>query len=123
MGTLIIQNISNPNSKKLICNGDVCSTPYSRAKGLMFLNKPFNLFFKFDKEGIYPIHSFFVNFLFDAIYLNKHFIVVDYFPSIKPFSPIILPKSKSLYLLEISTNLAKKLKIKVGDKLVVKVKK
>jgi uncharacterized membrane protein (UPF0127 family) len=85
----------------------------------MFKQKPANIFFIFKKEDYHPIHSFFVRYNFDAIYLDKKFKVVDKISNIKPNSLLIKPKKKNLYLLELEPKVTKKFKIEIGDKLII----
>lgn len=117
MGTLIIQNLSKKTSINL--KAERCDTFISRLIGLMFKKKPTNLFFKFDELDFHPIHSFFVFFPFDAIYLikkGKYFIVVDFFENVQ-INQFIFPNHKNFFLLELQNKKKKKLKINVGDKL------
>ena len=68
----------------------------------MFSKERKNLLFIFDREDYHPIHSFFVPFSFDAIYLNKDWKVVDLISGIKPFSLYICNKKPAKYLIEIT---------------------
>lgn len=88
----------------------------SRARGLLFRKKPIPILFLFDRECIQPIHSFFVPFQFDALYLNREKEVVEMFPSVRPFSSIT-PKKRALYLLELPGGTIPRLNIEVGDRL------
>ncbi|MEM3361756.1 MAG: DUF192 domain-containing protein [Candidatus Anstonellaceae archaeon] len=120
MGTLIISNLSK--KIKIDVGGEICNNIFSRAVGLMFRKNPTNLFFVFEEFDYHPIHSFFVNFKFDAIYLDKNLRVVEIFRNIAK-DKTIFPKNKNSYLLELVPNITKKLKIALGDKLKVVVKK
>lgn len=93
---------------------ELCDSTFSRAKGLMFRKKPERLFFVFDEEKIYPIHSFFVFFEFDAIYIDKDFKIVEIYEAVKPFF-YISPKNKAKYLLEAEKGFCKKYKFTTSD--------
>ncbi|MFN3909671.1 MAG: DUF192 domain-containing protein [Candidatus Anstonellaceae archaeon] len=122
MGTLIIKNLSKKTI--LTLKADICDNTFSRFIGLMFRRKPTNLFFKFDDFDFHPIHSFFVFFPFDALYLvqkKKFFKVVDFFEDIAP-NHFFCPKNKNSFLLELQSNKRKRLKISQGDKLLLRWK-
>lgn len=87
--------------------------------GLMLKNEPANIFFIFEKEDYHPIHSLFVKYEFDAIYLDRKFKVVDKILNIKPNRFFVKPKRKNLYLLELEPKITKKFKIDVGDRLII----
>lgn len=97
------------NGKKICVECEVADTPLARSIGLMFARKPKCILFKFDAEGVYPIHSFFVNFPFDAVYLDAQMRAVEIFESIEPFTPLVVPRKKAAYLLEMPQGSAKKL--------------
>jgi uncharacterized membrane protein (UPF0127 family) len=117
----IIINASNSNSISVML--EPAFSTFERMRGLMFRKKPSSLLFVFDFPAKHAIHSFFVAFAFDAIYLGKEGQVVDVFYSIPPFSPLIAPKAESLYLLELPAGYAAKLGVKEGDKLQIKIKR
>jgi len=72
--------------------------------GLMFKTKKHeNLLFKFEKEGIYPIHSFFVFFPFVAIWLDKNNKILEK-RIINPFEFYVAPKKPFKKLIEIPIN-------------------
>ncbi|MCX8163525.1 MAG: DUF192 domain-containing protein [Candidatus Micrarchaeota archaeon] len=120
MGKIEIFNLTKKT--KLIAEGEICNDFLSRSTGLMFRKKPTNLFFVFDEIDYHPIHSFFVNFKFDAIYLDKNYIVVDYIFDLDK-NNFFYPKIKNSYLLELVPTIRKKLKIEKGDKIKVLVRK
>lgn len=72
--------------------------------GLMFKGRENDiLLFEFDKEGIYPIHSFFVFFSFLALWLDKNNNLIDK-RIVKPFELYIRPKKPFRKLIEIPFN-------------------
>ncbi len=58
------------------------------------------------------IHMFFVFFPIYVVWMNKDRIIVD-IRKAYPFQPLVIPKNKSIYILECT----KLPKIKIGDKL------
>ncbi len=96
---------------------EICNDFQSRMRGLMFRKKATNLFFEFEQIAKNPIHSFFVPFEFDAIYLSKDYEVVDFFSKVKPFSAYIEPGLENSYLIEAPVGFCKKMRIEIGDKL------
>lgn len=90
---------------------EIADTIFKRARGLMFRKKPKRLLFIFEEEGIYPIHSYFVFFNFDAIYLDKNMKIIEIFENIKPFTTLIKPTKKVKYLLELEVESVKKLNL------------
>jgi len=99
-------------------NFEIADSPISRARGLMFRRKPVSILFKFDYAARHAIHSFFVFFPFDAIYLDAGMRVVSLFHHIPPLTPYLSPSSPARYLLEAPAGTIKKYKIRIGDKLV-----
>lgn len=100
-----------------IINYELADSFFSRARGLMFRFSPKTILFIFPKEGIHPIHSLFVFFPFDAVYLDAQMRVTEIFRSVPPFTLLISPKKPAKYLLELPAGDAEKLSIKVGTKL------
>ena len=96
---------------------EICDTFNTRMRGLMFRKKPAYLFFKFDLEDLNPIHSFFVVFPFDAVYLNSKHEVVEAFSNVQPFTPYLEPNEVNKYLLEAPPGFIEALGISKGDKL------
>lgn len=85
----------------------------------MFRKKCASLLFTFDWPDKHSIHSFFVAFPFDAIYLDERGKVADIFCSVPPFSPLITPRSPVRCLLELPPGSAKKLSARIGDSLLI----
>ncbi len=90
---------------------EIADSLFSRARGLMFRKNSKRILFIFNKEGIYPIHSYFVFFKFDAIYLDKNMKIVEIFKGVKPFTALIKPSKKAMYLLEMEVESVKNLKL------------
>tara|TARA_Y100000310_G_scaffold216748_1_gene217811 strand:- start:7411 stop:7725 length:315 start_codon:yes stop_codon:yes gene_type:complete len=83
-----------------------CSGILSKFKGLMFtfpLKKGWGVLLENSSESIYnsSIHMFFVFYPIDVVWLDSGFKVVDVKRSVKPFTPIVFPKRKAKYVLEL----------------------
>lgn len=91
---------------------ELARTLFEKAKGLMFSGRK-NILFVFEREGFYGIHSFFVFFPFDAVYLDEKKKVVEVVRGIMPFTPFVRNAKPAKYLLE----MCGKNDFKVGDKL------
>ncbi|MDE1798549.1 MAG: DUF192 domain-containing protein [Candidatus Micrarchaeota archaeon] len=90
-------------------------TLFARARGLMFRQKPLAILFSFETFERHSIHSFFVPFEFDAVYLNEYMKVVDLYSRVKPFVPLLTPARSAFYLLELPPGDAARLKLQIGD--------
>ena len=107
--------------KVLFSNYEPAETTAEKARGLMFrrsIEKP--LLFTFETEGRKrnSIHSLFCFCSFDAIFLDSDRKVVDIWHGIEPFSwKIFVPRAPAKYLIECGDGDAKRLKIRVGEKL------
>ncbi|MFH1095204.1 MAG: DUF192 domain-containing protein [Candidatus Micrarchaeota archaeon] len=115
----LIINLSS--KRRLPVRLEKADTMLSRMRGLMFRRKPASILFVFPSEGIYPIHSFFVPFEFDAVYLDSQWRVSGIFERIRPFVPFISPPSPSLMLLELEAGASRKLGLKIGDRIAIKM--
>ncbi|MCD6549782.1 DUF192 domain-containing protein [Candidatus Micrarchaeota archaeon] len=97
---------------------EVAGTLLSQVRGLMFRRKRVNILFVFNEDKICPIHSWFVFYPFDAVYLDRNFRVVEIFRDVKPFS-YVRPTRPSSYLLEVSHH---RPSLRVGDRIVIKTR-
>lgn len=77
-----------------------CKSLFSQAKGLMF-SKRKNLMFVFDKEKIISIHTWFVFFPIDVVFLDKDMKLVESVENLKPFR-FYKSKNKAKYMIEIA---------------------
>ena len=100
-------------------NLEWATTPLSRMRGLMFRRTCAPLFFTFDWNDRHSIHSFFVSFPFDAIYLDERGVVTDCFACVRPFTPLLTPRLPSRYLLELDAGAGARLKIHIGDSIAI----
>jgi uncharacterized membrane protein (UPF0127 family) len=74
------------------------------------------MLFTFKKTGHYPVHTMFMRFSIDLIYLDENFIVVEVKRGLKPWR-FYRPKMRAKYLIELPAGVAK---VEVGDKLSIK---
>lgn len=98
----------------------VADSFFSKLRGLMFRRKvDYGLLFILNKEtrSKSSIHSFFVFFKFDAVFMGKEGKVIDIKRKIKPFNPLIVPKKPCKYILELPNGKADELEIEEGNKL------
>ena len=99
---------------------NIADSFFKKTKGLMFsrkLKRPLLIIFSEEAKKTNAIHSLFVFFKFDAVFLNSKKIVVDV-RKVKPFSPLIIPKKPTKYLIELKEGEADKKRINIGDKIV-----
>ena len=82
-------------------NAKYCTNFFSKLRGLMF-SKPKNLIFVLNKESRInsTIHTFFVFFPIDIMWLDKNKKIIDYKKNVRPFS-IVIPKKKAKYIVEL----------------------
>lgn len=96
---------------------ETAGTTLSRMRGLMFRKSCVPILFDFHSMGIWPIHSFFVRFKFDAIYLDSDWKAVAIYEGIPPFTACVSPSVPSRYLIELPSGSVKKLSAKIKDAL------
>jgi uncharacterized membrane protein (UPF0127 family) len=86
-----------------------------RFRGLMLRGNFSNhaMLFTFKKPGRYSVHTMFMRFPIDLVYLDENFAAVEIKKNLKPWR-FYRPKSKAKYLIEIPSNVAK---IEVGNRL------
>ncbi|MCX6777599.1 MAG: DUF192 domain-containing protein [Candidatus Micrarchaeota archaeon] len=91
---------------------------FSRLRGLMFRPSAIPILFEFPSQSTRrnAIHSLFVLFPFDAIFLNERKEAADIFESIPPFKLWIEPKNPPKYLIELPAGSVGKFKIKKGTR-------
>lgn len=108
--------ITNPRAKaSLTLPYERADTLFSRARGLMFRQKPLAILFTFDFAAAHSIHSLFVPFEFDAVYLDEKMRVTEIFSCVKPFIPLLTPAIPAKFLLELPAKDALRLKLNSGD--------
>ena len=109
-----IKNLSKSDSLHVCYSAQFAKTLIKKSFGLTILNN----FKNFDGlliENCKIIHSFFMKFSFDAVFLDKDLKVIATYSNFKPFK-ISKFYSKSNYVLELPQGTIKKLKINLFDK-------
>jgi len=101
---------------KIAKDATLCDTLLSRSIGLM-LSRPRVAILKAKSESIAAttIHTFFMRFAIDAIWLDRNLTVVDIKQNIRPYRFLVAPRRKAMYIVELPTQ--EKLEINIGDKL------
>ena len=102
---------------KVIERVRIANNFFSMLKGLMFERKKnfsYALVFELPVAGKLSaaIHSFFVFFPFDIVFLDTKKMVVET-QNIKPFTPSYVPKQAAKYFIELPSGMAKE--IRIGD--------
>ncbi|MBS3097677.1 DUF192 domain-containing protein [Candidatus Woesearchaeota archaeon] len=102
----------------LVYNVKFCKNSLTKSIGLMFSKKLDDkaLIFVFKKENIVPLHMFFVFYPIDVLFLNKDKEVVELKESLKPFH-LLTPKKGAKYVIELPSDLIRKTRTEVGDKI------
>jgi uncharacterized membrane protein (UPF0127 family) len=99
---------------------ELADTTLKRARGLMFrkkIDKPLLFILSTESRELSTIHSFFVFFPFDAVFLNSKGVVVDTKECIQPFTFRIIPKKPAKYIIEMRAGEVERRGIRIGDKL------
>ena len=98
---------------------ELADTGFKRARGLMLRRKLDKaLVFLLDRETKIgaAIHSFFVLFSFDIIWLDAGKRIVD-MRTVRPFRLIEMPREKAKYFIELPKGSIKKSGVKLGQKI------
>ena len=109
--------INKTKSKTLAESAQICFSPLSQAKGLMF-SKPLKkncLVFAFKNERFVMLHMLFVFSPIDILFLNRKNRVVELRENIKPFTPLIKSKKEVKYVIELPKGTIKKTKTRLND--------
>ena len=104
--------------KRIASYFSLANDPFSRMRGLMFRMAPSTILFKFDTESRYgnSIHSLFVFFRFDALFLNSNMKIVDIAEKVRPFRLLVTPLKPCKYVLELPAGTAEKFGLKPGQR-------
>jgi hypothetical protein len=98
---------------------ELADTTFKKFRGLMLRRKLDKaLVFLLDRETKIgaAIHSYFVIFSFDIIWLSKDRRVVD-MRTVRPFRLIEMPREKAKYFIELPKGSIKKAGVKIGQKI------
>src|SRR3989339_1084105 len=103
------------NGKTICQNAKLCDGWISRLVGLMFSN-PSAAILKANRESINgtSIHTFFMRFPIDVIWLNENLEIVDLRKNVRPYQVLVIPSRKAMYVLEVPSG--EDMQIKIGDK-------
>jgi uncharacterized membrane protein (UPF0127 family) len=103
---------------------EIADTPEKQSNGLMFRQKikdDYGMLFIFPEEDTRSFWMKNTIIFLDIIFLNRKQQIVDMFVSVPPCRsdpcPSYTGKLPAQYVLEINGGLAKKLKLKIGDKI------
>jgi len=104
---------------KLVLEKELADDPLKRVRGLMFrrrLDKALLFVLPEETKMGAAIHSYFVFFPFDIIWLNRDKKIVD-MRTVRPFRLFEAPGKRAKYFIELPAGSIKKAKIKIGDKI------
>ncbi|MBI4214382.1 DUF192 domain-containing protein [archaeon] len=95
---------------------EVADSWSKRFRGLMFRSKPIALLLALPSEGRTnsAIHSNFVFFRFDAVFVNEQKRIVDVRANIRPFTLAVVPRRPARYVLELPAGTAGRMNVHVG---------
>jgi uncharacterized membrane protein (UPF0127 family) len=105
--------VNRTTSRTIFENAAMTEGFSERLTGLMFRNKPL----EFDAlviDKCDSIHTFFMRFAIDAIFLNKEGRIIRIVKNIKPFR-IILPISNACYVIECESRETTEQNFHTGD--------
>ena len=93
---------------------------FKKFRGLMFRKKPKKMLLVLKNQGRIEagIHSFFVFFPFDAVWLDENWKIVD-LKTVRPFS-FKTPRKPAKYVLELPKGMIEKRKMKIGERIIIK---
>ena len=109
--------VYNTTKSIKICDAEEAGKFFSRAAGLMFrkkLEQNKGLLIKFFPHSS-AVHSFFMRFPIDLIFVDKDMHVVD-LKTLKPWRAYF-PKKQCKYVLEVNEGVIKEKGIEIGDAL------
>lgn len=112
--------VHEPTGKILARNVEVAGGFWSRLRGLMFrrnFEQDSGILFSLKKPKKFSVHTFFVFFPIDLIYLDSDLVVVDLKENMGPWSTYS-PNTKASYLLELVSGKIDDVGVKVGDEVV-----
>ncbi|MEW6328544.1 MAG: DUF192 domain-containing protein [Candidatus Micrarchaeota archaeon] len=99
---------------------EIADSFLAKLRGLTFrkkISKPLLFIFKSESRSRASIHSLFMFFPFDAVFLDARKRIVDIRERIPPFTPLVVPLARSKFLLEMGAGEARAKKLKIGDRL------
>ncbi len=107
--------IFNISKNKKICDARVAKGFLDRALGLMFRKElPRDAGLLIELTMGRTIHSFFMRFPIELIFINEHFKICE-LASLNPWK-VYIPKEKAKWVLEVNKGVIKEKDIEIGDK-------
>jgi hypothetical protein len=107
--------IHNKSKNKIVAKEYVkCYDTVSKTFGLMFRKQIKPLIFIFKQPKIYSLHTYFVKFPIDIVFLNDCFEVVEIKKNLKPFKSY-KPKNKASFVLELPEHSIINANVEIGD--------
>lgn len=107
--------IRNKSKNKIVAKEYVkCYDSISKTFGLMFRKEIKPLIFIFKHPKIYSLHTYFVKFPIDLIFLSDSFEVLEVKQDLKPFKSF-KPKNPASFVLELPEHSIINSNIEVGD--------
>ena len=94
----------------------MCSSLWSKARGLMFRLKAVPMLFSFNRLQRNSLHMWFVFFPIDVLYLDAEQRVVEMKERFMPFA-FYTPKRMSMYVIELPTMTIKDKMVSIGDEI------
>ncbi len=109
--------ILNNSKNTLIAEKEVFyGSILAKIRGLMFTKTHKTIIFPFKRECRQHLHTFFVFYPIDLVFINSSKKVVEIKKNLKPFS-YYNSKNKAQYVIECSQGTVDKARIKVGDRI------
>ncbi|MFH1409100.1 MAG: DUF192 domain-containing protein [Nanoarchaeota archaeon] len=109
--------LTDVTTKRSIMKIKHCRSIFSKAFGVMFRRSMDRAYvFHFQREGIIPLHMFFVFFPIDIIFLDSEQKVVEVVHGLKSWR-MYMPKKKAKYVIELPAGTVKERGISVGHTL------
>ena len=104
---------------RLVSKKKFAKTFFQRMRGLMFTRPIFEegLIFIFPKDIEASLHMFFFFYPIDILWLDKHKRVVDLRKKVWPFTPLIIPKEKARYVIELPPYTLDNSETEIGNKI------
>jgi uncharacterized membrane protein (UPF0127 family) len=114
-----VRLINKTTGRALANEVELADTFWRRFRGLMFRRNFKTLFFKFAKPRRWSIHTFFLKFSIDVIFLDSNFFVIEVCRRLKPWC-MYRPKKAARYIVELPAGTIFRERVKVGHKLVLR---
>jgi len=111
--------VDRTTRKVLADKVELADTLWRRFRGLMFRRNFEALFFKLPKSRRQSIHTFFLRFFIDVIFLDPNFFVIEIYQRLKPWR-IHRPKVDVSYIVELPAGTIFRTNVKIGHKLTLR---